>query len=115
MKSNIICINPECKEIPSIRLINESNIYKIDTDCPFHHYEFYLEEYLKLLKEYKKNYDSICHKHNKKYIGFLEDTTINVCDDCIENENDAKISLFKDLKIDDYIKRDFKYIVSIII
>ena len=109
MKTNIICFHNECYEIPTIRLIYSSNNYKINADCIFHHYEYKLEEYLRLLIEQKKIYRSTCPKHNKKYVGFVEDISINVCEECILNEDYAKITFFKDFKISETNKKDFKY------
>ena len=106
MNSQIICLNPNCIEVPIISLIYSNECFKINTDCPIHHYQYRLEEYLNLLKNLKKEYLSICYKHNKKYIGFVEESHINICDECISKEKEKeKLLFFKEIKFEEEAKK----------
>ena len=103
MDTQIICFNPKCEEVPVIKLIHSTTSYKIETDCPLHHYRYELEEYLKLLKKQSKRYSSVCSEHNKEYEGFFEETHLNACQDCLLNkkEKEIKVILFKKLKVEE--------------
>ena len=92
--------------MPIISLIYSNECFKINTDCPIHHYQYRLEEYLNLLKNLKKEYLSICYKHNKKYIGFVEESHINICDECISKEKEKeKLLFFKEIKFEEEAKK----------
>ena len=88
MKTQITCANSKCKEIPLIKLLCSNKKQKINIDCPFHHYKFELEQYLDLIEKTNKEYISSCSEHNKKYVGFFEDTKINICKNCILSDTE---------------------------
>ena len=107
-KSQIICLNPKCFEVPLIELMCSNNRIKIKTDCPLHHYKYDLEEYLPLIAEPKKEYTDTCFEHYEKYIGYELETCLNVCSQCIsQKDGNDKIMLFKDIKYDEFNKIKF--------
>ena len=103
MKQQIICLNPNCNEVPLISLTYSENNLKIKTDCRFHHYKYRLEEYILLIKNQNKEYSTTCFEHNEKYKGFSLDTCLNVCSQCLTKEKE-KIILFEDIKPSNYNK-----------
>ena len=102
MKLQIICLNPDCLEVPIIRLTNAYNGTRINTNCSIHHYEYKLEEYLSLLEKQEKGFSEKCIEHNENYIGYSLDTNLNVCMKCLIDENkDEKIAYFNEIEISD--------------
>ena len=108
MKQQIICLNPTCKEVPLINLTNSDNCYKIKVDCRFHHYKYELEEYLVLIKNQDKEYSTKCIEHNERYKGFLSDSFLNVCSQCLAEEKEKeKLIPFEEIKPSKYNKNKF--------
>ena len=108
MKQQIICLNPKCNEVPLISLTYQDNCPKIKTDCRFHHYKYGLEEYLFLIKNQDKEYSATCIEHNEKYKGFLLDSSLNVCSQCLSEEKEKeKIILFEEINPSKYVKNKF--------
>ena len=99
MKSKIICLNPDCLEVPIIRLTNLNNTTWINTDCSIHHYKYKLDEYLISLENKKKVYCETCFEHNEKFIGYSLDTCLNKCNKCLNENKNEKTIFFKELKI----------------
>lgn len=107
-KSEIICLNPKCLEVPLIELMCSNNRIKIKTDCPFHHYKHDLDDYLPLIDGKEKEYAFTCFEHNEKYVGYELETCLNVCSKCLnQKDSKVKIKLFKDIKYDEFNKNKF--------
>jgi len=107
MKSQIICLNPDCSEVPNIRLENSNNTTWISTDCSIHHSKYKLDEYLISLQNQKKEYCETCLEHNEKYIGYSQDTCLNICRKCLNENKNEKIIYFEKLKVGEYNIKQF--------